>query len=620
MRNFIVILLLFMLSFSLLKASHVLAGDIEVAHISGNEYRLALSTYTDFGPGAVDRCLTNLDIWEKNGSQITTILDIPRRNGPANTNPALGCPLSAFEGQNIYGTVKENLYDTTFTFPGPGVYLVRYFDFFRREDIVNIKDPGQASFFIETEITVTSATEIPNSSPVLLNFPLNETCTNTFWTHNPGAFDRDGDSLSYRLVNCQQYDPTSGITIPRVCTNYLFPDNNFFGMSTLLVDHRTGIITWDTPQQAGVYSLAYEVVSFRKGIETGRIVRDMVIFVQQGCGRDRPVIEAPEEVCAPALSSTKIDFWAIQNSGSDSTYLDFNSGTKGDNGPFQSTGNTTVSGIIIDNGVPGATFSQLPVGTLNGFFISDTLKATLEWAPACEDIRKQFYALDLMAHDKEVYRGTSLAQLTTHHQTRIQVLPPAPDSLKVTHDQFGILLNWSPNPCTEISGYRVYRKINPGNWSPNPNCCQKARNGGYILVKTLAGRNRTYFVDNPTGLSNEDVCYVVTTIYGGFPSPNIESCISQEVCEFGFTTALGRLDDPEIQLYPNPAGDALFLDGVEEFYGEIKVFDARGQEYRLPESRQPNGIQLETKGLSPGLYVLRISENGKWWSGRFLKK
>jgi len=50
-----------------------------------------------------------------------------------------------------------------------------------------------------------------DNSPILMIPPIDNACVNEPFYHNPGAYDPDGDSLSYKLVPCRG---DQGLVIP----------------------------------------------------------------------------------------------------------------------------------------------------------------------------------------------------------------------------------------------------------------------------------------------------------------------------------------------------------------------------------------------------------------------
>ena len=120
-------------------------------------------------------------------------------------------------------------------------------------------------------------------------------CTGEVFTHNPGAYDVDGDSLSYELAV-----PKRGPNDP--VPNFFFPN----GMS---INPVTGDLVWDTPTDVGEYNIAINIYSYRNGQLIDTMVRDMQIIVED-CSNEPPlVITDVEEICV--IAGTVIDFDVI---------------------------------------------------------------------------------------------------------------------------------------------------------------------------------------------------------------------------------------------------------------------------------------------------------------------
>ena len=514
-------------------ASHNLAGQITAERINGNRYRITITTYTDPAPQNVDRCKADLEIWTCDGRQLTVLADIPRSNGPLSANPGQDCPRGVHDGVPVYQTVKRNIYVVEHTLPGQGCYELRYYDPLRRADIVNIQDPGNVTFYVETHLSIPNPIIGENHTPQLLNDPIDEACVNKLWTHNPGSFDPDGDSLAYSLMPSMQYRPDMGVPNPIPASNYRFPDDMAFGNSLFEIDPRTGILTWDAPRRAGVYNVAFRVDEYRNGLLLGYVVRDMVIVVKP-CDNNPPVIIAPADTCVAAGDTIRIPYTAYDPDEEDSVYLELNNGAFGLNGPFnQELSNpATLSGEVVDpeSALNPWPYSKLPVGTLNGIMSIDSIKGIIEWKTDCGNIRSRFYQVDFFAHDNIGYFNNP-AMLTAHKVSTIRVIPPRPTGLKAEKAPGVIKLNWGASPCPNVVGYRIYRRIGSSGLSADSICCEvPPSEQGYALVAYNRGGQQTGFVDSLKGVGNfaqSELCYVVTAMFedddDGY-DPNIESC------------------------------------------------------------------------------------------------
>ncbi len=526
-------------------ATHNLAGQIALARndsTNSNSYTITLTTYTDPAPAGVDRCSADFEIWALGGAQpilLTTILTVPRRNGGSLVNVPSDCMvLNPKAGVVVKGTVKRNIYDTTFIFPGPGEYLIRYFDIARHGSVVNINNPEELAFFVETQLFITPPIIGSNDTPILLNEPLDDACIGKLWTHNPGGFDADGDSLAYYLRESYQYDPPSA---PRVADGFRFPDDPSFGASTMTMDPVTGIITWSVPPKVGLYNIAYIVEEWRNGEFLGYVIRDMAIWVID-CDNDPPVIETITDTCIAAGETLKFDFISYDPNENDSLYFELNNGVSGNNGPFLVSNPATVGGLVVDP-IPGNSFvfNNLPISTLNnGTMDVDTVKGEVIWETECDNIRKQFYQVDFYATDNKSYSAPNSfsTTLSANKAVIIRVIPPAPTDLTATKGSRAVTLDWLPTYCQErVLGYNVYRKIGAMGFMQDSVCCEMSpTDQGFELINYNDDWLNTSYIDSLQdidGIFGTEVCYVVTAIYDAPSEPGIpalESCATNEAC------------------------------------------------------------------------------------------
>ena len=174
------VLLTLLCSFSLF-ATHQRAGEISYVYISGLTYEFTITTYT-YTPSLADR--PEIDITWGDGTTST----VPRS-----------------QKINMPNNISKNVYVTQHTFSAAGTFHVSFEDPNRNAGIVNIPNSVEIPFFIETIIVINPFIG-GNSSPQLLNPPIDNGCTNVIYYHNPGAYDPDGDSLSYSLIDCRGTD------------------------------------------------------------------------------------------------------------------------------------------------------------------------------------------------------------------------------------------------------------------------------------------------------------------------------------------------------------------------------------------------------------------------------
>ncbi|MBK7871885.1 MAG: hypothetical protein IPJ74_15000 [Saprospiraceae bacterium] len=135
---------------------------------------------------------------------------VVRTNGPG--NPPQGEPLE--------NDIKKNFYIAFHTYPSRGTYVISMNDPNRVGGILNVNFPNseQIRFHIQTTYTFPNPQfQGCNNTPVLLQPPVDVACVGKRYTHNPNAFDQDGDSLSYHFIVPYQ---DAGLPVP----NYMFPN------------------------------------------------------------------------------------------------------------------------------------------------------------------------------------------------------------------------------------------------------------------------------------------------------------------------------------------------------------------------------------------------------------
>ncbi len=485
---------------SIAQASHNLAGQITYKRIGANTYEILLTTYTDPIARGVDRCSATIEIWNASGTQlIDRIENIPRENGPTGSR----CTPPERMGEFIRPRIKKNYYRAVYTFPGPGVYQLRYADYARVENVINMTNSGNTAFYVYTYVN-NLPTLGANNSVQLLNDPLDDACIGKLWTHNPGAYDPDGDSLSFQLIPNLQYhpDPSIGPTVPMNVQNYQYPDA-FGGIFT--IDPQTGLITWNTPQQVGVYTICILIEEWRNGRKIAETIRDMAIFVVD-CNNNPPEILAPDQVCVYAQDTLNILIQVDDPDNGDSVYVYLNNGGRGNNGPFQ-----------LPNQPPQLT-PPLSAFPLQGFPI---IQIQMQWTPLCEHIRSKYYQVDFYAHDNL----TNSPPLHADKIVKIWVLPPPMDSLWAWAQSRSVLLQWNPAQCNNVVAYRIYRSEFVDSLERDSCCNASALTNHFSFVAEVPAPQTTY-VDSPLVYRGQ-YCYAVTAVYpdGSESCPTIIRCV-----------------------------------------------------------------------------------------------
>lgn len=201
-------------------ATHQRAGEISYVYISGLTYEFTITTYT-YSLSPADR--PEIEVFWGDGSSSV---------------------IQRSQLLNLGNNINKNVYVSRHTFSAAGTFHVTFEDPNRNAGIVNIPGSVEIPFFIETIININPFLG-GNSSPQLMNPPIDNGCIGVPYLHNPGAYDVDGDSLSYSLIPCRGYN---GDDIP----GYSLPNASH----SLTIDSITGDLLWDSPTMAGEYNIA----------------------------------------------------------------------------------------------------------------------------------------------------------------------------------------------------------------------------------------------------------------------------------------------------------------------------------------------------------------------------
>jgi gliding motility-associated-like protein len=477
-KVFLSLLLMLMMSGIRLYATHNRAGEITFTQIGPLTFEFTVTTYTDPSVQA-DRC--SLEILYGD----STSEEIPRINGtvPCNSFP------NSFNGVVIVpGRVRLNIYKGTHTYPGPGRYRVSVTDPNRNQGVINIPNSVNQVFYIETSLRISTSpiTGGFNSSPILLNPPIDEACYCKRFIHNPGAYDPDfQDSLSYTLANCKGLNgqDISGYFVP----------------SGVVLNPITGDMVWECPgPQIGEYNFAILIISWRNGVAIDTVRRDMQVNVVGICNNDPPVVEA-QDLCVDAGTQVTMPITA----------------TDPNNHPITLT-STSVLYAIPNN---PAVFQQPVTG-------QSPITNNFNWNTNCSHVKLASYQVTFKAEDSPPPPSISLVDMKT---VQITVVSPGPENLNAVSQGTSIFLNWDACPCTQALGYRIYRKSGPSGFVPAQCETGIPASTGYVQIGTVNGVNNLSFVDNNNGsglIHGVEYCYMIYAFF----ADGAKSYASNEVC------------------------------------------------------------------------------------------
>lgn len=454
-------LFLLMMSVISLYATHNRAGEISYRHLSGLTFQFTITTYT-YTPSPADR--PQIEIFWGDGS-----------NAIVNRNNKV----------DLGNDISKNTYITNHSYSSMGSYHITFEDPNRNAGVINIPNSVNIPFFIDVLLIINPFMG-NNSSPVLLNPPIDNGCVNVPYYHNPGAYDVDGDSLSYKLIPCMGYN---GENIP----GYSYPTAS----NSISIDPITGELTWDSPQLVGEYNIAIEISEYRRGILIGKMVRDMQVSIA-ACDNQPPEIFTIIDTCVTAGESLNIDILVT----------DVNSS--------QVTLSATGAPLLLPSSPATIQNSSGP----------PPITSKLVWNTNCSHVKKNRYSITLKATD-----NGPIINLVSFKTIYITVVAPKPENLIAIPQGNTITLNWNREICSNAIGYKIYKRID--SYPFEPDICETGLPdyAGYQQIGTTNSISDTSFVDDgsiiPVYHGNE-YCYRVFAFF----ADGAESYVSDEACAY----------------------------------------------------------------------------------------
>ena len=239
---FFVSALLWVTFFNESKASHIKGGQITAEAVSGQDftYQITFTLYTG------------------SGSDVFGLSEIRVGVG----NPIEFDP-NTFKREFMTedSLLAKETFTVTYTYPGPGEYLLSYREFNRTHDIVNMRNSVNTPFYMESRLIIDPLMG-RNSTPVLAD-PLGfDAHVKTSYVQNIEATDPDEDSLSYELVTPKQDKEkyVEGYYFPhRLGISSAAPPAREDSTLPALLDFTEGQLIWNAPAYGVEYTIAFRV-------------------------------------------------------------------------------------------------------------------------------------------------------------------------------------------------------------------------------------------------------------------------------------------------------------------------------------------------------------------------
>ncbi|MFN8310188.1 MAG: gliding motility-associated C-terminal domain-containing protein [Chitinophagales bacterium] len=463
-------------------ATHNRAGEIIYKVIAPFQIQATIITYTRQSSIQADRDSLLLNWGDGNTSLVL------RTNGPVGGS---GIP----NGEPIGNDIKKNLYTATHTYAGAApppknFYLISMQDINRIAGITNIQNGNSVDIPFYIEDTIKFPTDLPNigfnSSPILLNPPIDFANVGDTFYHNPLAFDADGDSLTFEQIPPLQ---TSGVNVP----SYQYPKQVIpSATNTEYLNTATGEYTWAVPQMTGIYNVAFIIREFRRGFLLSTMIRDMQILVEVH-NNNPPQIAGIRDTCVRAGDPLLQQVTARDPDVGQLVTLSANGGP-----------------LIFPSALSPATFP-----TVTG---PSPVQSTFRWNTICDHIQRQQYQVVFRAEDNYVDPSNQAKHLVDLQSWLIRVIGPPPLNVQAQFVNKKAQITWSTYKCAqfaEFRGFSVWKKINSNPFVPD--YCETGLDGrGY--TKIAEKLFDTMYVDADV-IRGQDVCYRVLAHFSK-KSPN----------------------------------------------------------------------------------------------------
>ena len=344
------------------KASHAMGADITYQCLGNNQYRVTFSFYRDcFGIAAPATMSLNIS---SSCFPNQTVNLSPLPSSPTLITPLCPSALSTCNGGSFTG-IQEWVYEGIITLPGPCAdWTFSHSENARNAAITTISGAGSDDLFVYSVLNNTNG--ICDDSPIFSNRPVPFACVGQRFCFNHGAYDAQGDSLSYQIIT-----PRSG---PNASDTVGYLPGYSAGQPVISSPPMTfNPATGDfcmTPQQTDVTVLAILVSEWRNGVLIGQVERDIQVTVLN-CSNILPSITGMNGApffTANVCAGNPICFY-IASIDPDAS-------------------NTTI--ITWDGSIPGASFT-----TTNGHRDS----AYFCWTPTAADISQTPYCFTVTVSD-----------------------------------------------------------------------------------------------------------------------------------------------------------------------------------------------------------------------------
>jgi gliding motility-associated-like protein len=316
------------------QATHMSGGEIYWDCIGPNQYRITLTIYRDCAGIQLDNnydlaitspCgTTSLQVSTPGGTELSQLCGQQLSNSTCN-------------GGSLPG-IQQYVYTGIITLPPCDSWTISWTEIYRNNAIVNLQAPGTLEMYIQAELN--NADAPCNDSPVFTNTAIPYICLGYPVSYSYGAYDPEGDSLSYQLIGARV-----GGANP---INYVPPFSGSSPISGITMDPQTGLVEF-TLNTAGNWVVVVQVNEYDSlGNLIGTVMRDMQ-FIAYPCTNVPP---DPTTGTVTGMSGQAVQTapYAVQVCESGAFCFDMVISDANTNNVLEATSN-------VANNLPGATFT-----------------------------------------------------------------------------------------------------------------------------------------------------------------------------------------------------------------------------------------------------------------------
>lgn len=273
MKRILTLSLLILLASFQAQATHISGGEIYYNCLGNNQYQVTLIIYRDCAG-------VNLD------PSFNATFSSPCDTFTVQVNTPNGVELSQLCGQQLPNStcnggnlpgIQQYTYSTVVTLPPCDFWTISWSLSNRNGAIANLQTPNQTQMYVQA--TLNNTVDACDDSPQFTGIASPFVCLNYPVTYSLGAYDTDGDSLSYTLIGAMGQGQT---LLP-----YVNPYNATQPITGLVLDPQTGLLSF-TPTQQGNWVVVVQVNEYDTlGNLIGTVMRDMQ-FVAYPCSNVPP--------------------------------------------------------------------------------------------------------------------------------------------------------------------------------------------------------------------------------------------------------------------------------------------------------------------------------------------